>query len=153
MGFYWTKYVFLVYFLLKKNSFIRINLSNLNSSVFEIAHNWDVDHCKRVRPFWEDAIHFLFLQRQNVYAWICMNYTSMKRRNVKVLQNMDQNIGESLILFNTIGVRQPIRPSKRQMSSIVVVRNDVKADKCHSLRCRDNTRLNFHSINIGIYLH
>ena len=51
------------------------------------------------QPFLRDGTEYLlsFLQIKNVLRRICMNYTSMERRNVKVLQDMGQKMGESRI--------------------------------------------------------
>ena len=40
---------------------------------------------------------FFFVKKKNVLRRNCMNYTSMERRNVKVLRDMGQKMGESRI--------------------------------------------------------
>ena len=49
------------------------------------------------RPFLRRRYLFSFLQRKNVLRRNGMNYTSMDRRNVKVLRDMGQKMEESRI--------------------------------------------------------
>ena len=49
------------------------------------------------RPFLRRRNLLYFLQRIIVIRRNCMNYTSMERRNVKVLRDMGQKMGESRI--------------------------------------------------------
>ena len=49
------------------------------------------------RPFLRRRYLLSFLQRKNVLRRNCMNYTSMERRNVKVLRDIGQKMGGSRI--------------------------------------------------------
>ena len=49
----------------------------------------------------EKTVLLSFLQRKKVLRRNCMNYTSMERRNVKVLRDMGQKMKESRIFLYT----------------------------------------------------
>ena len=61
----------------------------------------------------EDGTYFLFLQRKNGPARNCSNYT-MDRRNVTVLLDMCQKMGESRI-FCKNAISYHLRPMFRRL--------------------------------------